>query len=88
MFALPSLLQGDSSINDSLISLLQLMLRNVYAVDSSELSRQGKTLADDEPYLICSGPFRELVISQPAHVQEFYRHDSKGWFSVPFLMHI
>ncbi|KAJ5909077.1 cytochrome P450 [Penicillium taxi] len=53
------------------------------SVDSSELSHLGETLAGSEPYIIRSGPFRELVISQPAHVHEFYRHDTKAHSKPP-----
>ncbi|KAJ5514487.1 Cytochrome monooxygenase apdB [Penicillium fimorum] len=44
---------------------------------SRELSQQGEDAAGTEPYLIRSGPYRELVISQPDQVHEFYQHDSK-----------
>ncbi|RAH39744.1 putative monooxygenase [Aspergillus brunneoviolaceus CBS 621.78] len=47
-------------------------------VRSRELSEQGEALAGTEPYLIRSGPYHELVISQPDQVHEFYRSDSKS----------
>ncbi|OJJ98301.1 hypothetical protein ASPACDRAFT_61826 [Aspergillus aculeatus ATCC 16872] len=47
-------------------------------IRSRELSEQGEALAGTEPYLIRSGPYRELVISQPDQVHEFYRSDSKS----------
>jgi hypothetical protein len=34
-------------------------------------------MASGEPYLIQSGPYRELVISQPNHISEFYAADAK-----------
>ncbi|KAJ5957808.1 Cytochrome monooxygenase apdB [Penicillium viridicatum] len=46
-------------------------------IRSRELSQQGEDVAGTEPYLIRSGPYRELVISQPDQVHEFYQHDSK-----------
>ncbi|KAF7596243.1 hypothetical protein BBP40_002776 [Aspergillus hancockii] len=47
-------------------------------VRSLELSQRGQQLAGSEPYLIRSGPHRELVISQPEHIQAFYKHDAKN----------
>ena len=44
---------------------------------SRELSQQGEDAAGTEPYLLRSGPYRELVISQPDQVHDFYQHDSK-----------
>ncbi|KAJ9296560.1 hypothetical protein DTO271G3_5258 [Paecilomyces variotii] len=46
-------------------------------VRSQELSQRGEALAGTEPYLIRSGPYRELVVSQPDQVHEFYQNDSK-----------
>ncbi|KAL4809102.1 cytochrome P450 [Aspergillus unguis] len=46
-------------------------------VQSLELSQRGQQLAGEEPYLIRSGPYCELVISQPEHVHAFYEHDAK-----------
>jgi len=46
-------------------------------VRSRELSEMGLHVASGEPYLIRSGPYRELVISQPSHIQEFYQGDAK-----------
>ena len=37
----------------------------------------GQETASAEPYLIQSGPYRELVISQPDHIREFYEADAK-----------
>ncbi|KAJ4163173.1 hypothetical protein LMH87_004917 [Akanthomyces muscarius] len=44
---------------------------------SAELSKNGQEIAADDPYLIQSGPYQELVISQPSHIQEFYKNDAK-----------
>ncbi|KAL1962731.1 hypothetical protein VTN77DRAFT_9275 [Rasamsonia byssochlamydoides] len=46
-------------------------------VQSLQLSDQGKTLAGDEPYLIHNGRSRELVITQPDHLRDFYKDDTK-----------
>lgn len=54
----------------------QLMV--CFCTFSLDLSKQGKALAGEEPYLIQSGPYQELVISQPRHIQDFYRNDAKG----------
>ncbi|KAF2686196.1 cytochrome P450 CYP5293A1 [Lentithecium fluviatile CBS 122367] len=42
------------------------------------LSDEGRKLAGEDPYLVRNGPFRELVIFSPAHLQEFLRKDAKG----------
>ncbi|KAH8744652.1 cytochrome P450 monooxygenase [Hyaloscypha finlandica] len=44
---------------------------------SLELSDQGKRLAGNDPYLIHNGNSRELVITQPDHIKDFYRNDTK-----------
>ena len=45
---------------------------------SLELSEKGKELADDDPYIIHNGNSRELVITQPYHVRDFYKNDARG----------
>jgi hypothetical protein len=48
-------------------------------LDSSrQLSQEGKKLAGDEPYMIRNGPFQELVLFAPDHLQEFLRKDARG----------
>lgn len=42
------------------------------------LSDEGKKLAGEDPYLVRNGPFKELVISSPDHLQDFLRKDAKG----------
>jgi hypothetical protein len=51
--------------------------RPILRLNSLELSQRGQRLAGEEPYLIRSGPYCELVISQPEHVHAFYEHDAK-----------
>lgn len=46
----------------------------------------GQETAAGEPYLIQSGPYRELVISQPSHIREFYELDAKREPSLTILM--
>ncbi|KAG2412227.1 hypothetical protein HFD88_009784 [Aspergillus terreus] len=41
------------------------------------MSQEGQDMAGEEPYLVHNGRTRELVITQPEHVQEFYRKDGK-----------
>ncbi|KAL7944855.1 cytochrome P450 [Trichoderma barbatum] len=44
---------------------------------SAELSRQGKELAGDAPYIIHNGQSKELVITQPDHLKDFYKNDTQ-----------
>ncbi|PNY28309.1 Cytochrome P450 [Tolypocladium capitatum] len=44
------------------------------------VSKQGEKLAHDEPYIICSGKHREVVLHAAEHVREFFRNDSKDHF--------
>ncbi|KAL7907288.1 cytochrome P450 [Trichoderma velutinum] len=44
---------------------------------SAELSRQGRELAGDAPYMIRNGQSRELVITQPDHLKDFYKNDTQ-----------
>lgn len=44
---------------------------------SIQLSEQGKALAGDEPFLIRNGRARELVITKPDHLRDFYKCDTK-----------
>ncbi len=53
---------------------------------SLELSDQGKQLAGTDPYLIHNGNSRELVITQPDHIKDFYRNDTKGQVSKVLLI--
>ncbi|KAL4903191.1 hypothetical protein BDW74DRAFT_169103 [Aspergillus multicolor] len=44
---------------------------------SQQLSEQGKTLAGDEPFIIRNGRARELVVTKPEHIYDFYKGDTK-----------
>ncbi|PYI09959.1 cytochrome P450 [Aspergillus sclerotiicarbonarius CBS 121057] len=46
-------------------------------ISSLELSNMGKELADDKPYIIQNGRCRELVVTQPDHLRDFYGKDTK-----------
>ncbi|GAB1211743.1 hypothetical protein ATERTT37_000867 [Aspergillus terreus] len=54
------------------------MIRPAVDVLSLEMSQEGQDMAGEEPYLVHNGWTRELVVTQPEHVQEFYRKDGKG----------
>lgn len=56
------------------------MIRTAVDVLSLEMSQEGQDMAGEEPYLVHNGWTRELVVTQPEHVQEFYRKDGKGMF--------
>ncbi|KAL7789653.1 cytochrome P450 [Trichoderma afarasin] len=44
---------------------------------SAELSRQGRELAGDAPYIIHNGQSKEFVITQPDHLKDFYKNDTQ-----------
>ncbi|CBF80479.1 hypothetical protein AN8408.2 [Aspergillus nidulans FGSC A4] len=44
---------------------------------SKQLSDQGKALAGDEPFIIRNGRARELVVTKPEHIYDFYKGDTK-----------
>jgi cytochrome P450 monooxygenase len=46
-------------------------------VISKQLSDQGKALAGDEPFIIRNGRARELVVTKPEHIYDFYKGDTK-----------
>ncbi|GFF77037.1 hypothetical protein IFM62136_09470 [Aspergillus lentulus] len=60
-----------------LIKELKIPDLRLKLLQSAHISQQGRALAGTEPYLITCGKYQELVISQPAHVHDFYRSDYK-----------
>ncbi|GFF43006.1 hypothetical protein IFM58399_06797 [Aspergillus lentulus] len=60
-----------------LIKELKITDLRLKLLQSAHISQQGRALAGTEPYLITCGKYQELVISQPAHVHDFYRSDYK-----------
>nr|CAO91862.1 putative monooxygenase [Penicillium expansum] len=60
-----------------LIKELKITDLRLKLLQSANISQQGRALAGTEPYLITCGKYQELVISQPAHVHDFYRSDYK-----------
>lgn len=44
---------------------------------SQQVSDQGKALAGDEPFIIRTGRARELVVTKPEHIYDFYKGDTK-----------
>ncbi|GFF30611.1 putative monooxygenase [Aspergillus udagawae] len=60
-----------------LIKELKITDLRLKLLQSAHISQQGRALAGTESYLITCGKYQELVISQPAHVHDFYRSDYK-----------
>ncbi|KAJ5185543.1 hypothetical protein N7491_006590 [Penicillium cf. griseofulvum] len=52
---------------------------------SQQLSDQGKALAGGEPFIIRNGRARELVLTKPEHIYDFYKGDSKHHSKPPYL---
>ncbi|GIJ91177.1 hypothetical protein Asppvi_010142 [Aspergillus pseudoviridinutans] len=52
---------------------------------SQQLSDQGKALAGGEPYIIRNGRARELVVTKPEHIYDFYKGDTKHHPKPPYL---
>jgi cytochrome P450 monooxygenase len=44
---------------------------------SQQLSDQGKALAGGDPFIIRNGRARELVVTKPEHIYDFYKGDTK-----------
>lgn len=47
-------------------------------IASSALSQEGRRTAGTQPYLIRNGRHRELVLTKPEHIQDFYKDDTKN----------
>ncbi|GFF56671.1 conserved hypothetical protein [Aspergillus udagawae] len=52
---------------------------------SQQLSDQGKALAGGEPFIIRNGRARELVVTKPEHIYDFYKGDTKHHPKPPYL---
>ncbi|EPS34238.1 hypothetical protein PDE_09202 [Penicillium oxalicum 114-2] len=52
---------------------------------SQQLSDQGKALAREEPFIIRNGRARELVVTKPEHIYDFYKGDTKHHPKPPYL---
>lgn len=77
-------LKGDTRfsrfLNGSVLGHLQRE-NSAKGQGSAEISRMGKTLAEDDPYIILNGRLRELVIHKPRQLRDFLSKDSQGTFS-------
>ncbi|EAW16808.1 uncharacterized protein NFIA_001570 [Aspergillus fischeri NRRL 181] len=52
---------------------------------SQQLSDQGKALAGGKPFIIRNGRARELVVTKPEHIYDFYKGDTKHHPKPPYL---
>ncbi|KAJ5121045.1 uncharacterized protein N7515_009006 [Penicillium bovifimosum] len=52
---------------------------------SQQLSDHGKALAGGEPFIIRNGRARELVVTKPEHIYDFYKGDTRHHPKPPYL---
>ncbi|PKX89262.1 cytochrome P450 [Aspergillus novofumigatus IBT 16806] len=52
---------------------------------SQQLSDQGKAFVGEEPFIIRNGRARELVVTRPEHIYDFYKGDTKHHPKPPCL---